>query len=317
MVQAMQSVVISDTHFGLSSSTLKDPKKVDLLLQEISTNGNGCDEAILLGDIFDFWRARPEKAVRDSRYFLKKISEMDLKIRYIVGNHDHHLVVQKQEEEFMERVARGDLYPVYVPSLRWSQTINGLNIEMFYPTFQARRCHRNFLFAHGHHLDGFQTLSLQVVEQLRRFSGEERSPADLEMMMTYTYESIYRSSYIGEMVTFEDRLWNASNAVQRFKSGVLKKLRFTPVERHYEAILQFICDQNNGMVDCFLYGDTHQADIYQRKGGPLAVNTGSFTREEGKCSGYELPDTYVLINEDGLAMRQLGKPEPIFLCEFF
>jgi len=56
MVQAMQSVVISDTHFGLSSSTLKDPKKVDLLLQEISTNGNGCDEAIL------FYIERPQKS---------------------------------------------------------------------------------------------------------------------------------------------------------------------------------------------------------------------------------------------------------------
>jgi UDP-2,3-diacylglucosamine pyrophosphatase LpxH len=57
----MQSVVISDTHFGLSSSTLKYSKKVDLLQQEISKNGNGCDEAILLGDFFDFWRAGRRK----------------------------------------------------------------------------------------------------------------------------------------------------------------------------------------------------------------------------------------------------------------
>jgi UDP-2,3-diacylglucosamine pyrophosphatase LpxH len=301
----------------LNSSTLNDPKKVDLLVREISKNGNGCDEAILLGDIFDFWRSRPEKAVRDSRYFLKGISEGDMKIRYIVGNHDHHLAVIRQEEEFMERMARGDLYPVYVPSLRWNQVINGLNIEMFYPTLQVKRCHRNFLFTHGHHLDGFQTFSLQVVEQFRRFSGEERSPADLEMMMTYTYESIYRSSYIGEMVNFEERLWNASNAFQKIKSGILRKLRFTPVERQYDAILQFIGDQNDGIVDCFLFGDTHQADMYQRTGGPLAINAGSFTREEGKCSGYELTDTYILINDDGLALRQMGKPEPIFLCEFF
>ena len=32
----MASVIISDTHFGLDSSTLNDPAKVDQLMQEIS-----------------------------------------------------------------------------------------------------------------------------------------------------------------------------------------------------------------------------------------------------------------------------------------
>ena len=61
-----------------------------------------------------------------------------------------------------------------------------------------------FLFTHGHHLDGIQTFTMQLVEKLRRLSGEEFLPADLEMMMTYAYESIYRSAYIGEMVSFEE-----------------------------------------------------------------------------------------------------------------
>jgi len=55
----MASVIISDTHFGLGSSTLSDPAKVDQLMREISEFGNGCDEVVLLGDIFDFWRVRP------------------------------------------------------------------------------------------------------------------------------------------------------------------------------------------------------------------------------------------------------------------
>ncbi|MDD1759693.1 MAG: metallophosphoesterase, partial [Methanothrix sp.] len=83
-------MVISDTHFGLSSSTLNDPALVDQLMKELSESGNDYDEIVLLGDIFDFWRVQPEKAVRDSIYFLRMLSRMDMKIRYVVGNHDHH-----------------------------------------------------------------------------------------------------------------------------------------------------------------------------------------------------------------------------------
>lgn len=312
----MASVIVSDTHFGLSNSTLANHRKVDQLMEEISGQENGYDDVVLLGDIFDFWKVRPENAVRDSLYFLKSLYGLDLKIRYILGNHDHHLAVMNQEDEFMERVARGDLYPVYIPALRWNQNIDGLNIEMLYPTYRSRFCHRTFLFTHGHHLGGMQALSMQVVEHLRKLSGEELSPADLEMMMTYAYESIYRSAYIGEMVVFEESLWRASSLLQRFKAGVLKTLRFTPVEGHYDTILKFISNQNLGKVDCFLYGHTHRPGVYQRQGGPLAVNAGSLTREKGKCADLQTPDTYLTLDESGLALRQLGNQEPLFLCEF-
>lgn len=315
--ECMDAVVISDTHFGTDSSTLTDPTKVDLLIQEITGpgkgyHGNECNEAILLGDILDFWRAPPEKAVRDSRYFLKRLSDVGLKIRYVVGNHDHHLVVMNQEGEFRERMARGDLYPIYVPALCWNQIIDGLKIEMIYPTYQAKCCQRTFLFTHGHHLDGIQAFSLQLVDYLRRLSGEELSPADLERMLTYAYESIYRSSRMGDVVRFEEGLWKASGLFQRFKDGVLKTFSFTPVERHYEAILKFLSDQNLGRVDCFVYGDTHRADIYQRRGGPLAINSGSFTDVGGKVS---CQDTYLVVNDEGISLRRLGIQKPVYRCE--
>ena len=310
-------MVISDTHFGLSSSTLNDPALVDQLMEEISVCGNGFDEIVLLGDIFDFWRVQPEKAVRDSIYFLRMLSRMDVKIRYVVGNHDHHLVVQKQDDESMERMARGDLYPVYVPSLRWPQTFNHLNIEMFYPTYRMRCCHRNILLTHGHHLSGIQTVSMGVVETLRKLSGEDQLPADLEMMMTHSYENIYRSACIGEIVDFEELLWKASLMLQRLKAGVLRNQRSKPVERQYDSILKFIRDQNLGDVDCFIYGDTHRAGIYQRKGGPLAVNAGCFMQEQEEGYTLETPNTYLLLDEEGLTLRQLGRPEHLYQCELF
>jgi UDP-2,3-diacylglucosamine pyrophosphatase LpxH len=311
----ISTAVFSDTHFGLESSTLTDPKTVDSLISEIWGHGRFCEEVVLLGDIFDFWRVRPEKAIRDSRYFLQKIYDMDIKVKYVVGNHDHHLAVMSRESAFMERAARGDLYPIYIPNLVWKQVINGLQMEMCYPTYTIRCCGRRYLFTHGHHLDCVRAFSISLVEQLRKLSGEEISPADLEMMMTYAYESIYRSSYVGEMVDFEERLWKVSSIFHRAKAGILRTLRFTPVERQYGAILEFIREQGVGKVDCFVYGDTHKADLFQRRGGPMAVNTGSFTREECR-SPEDLPNTYVIIDEDGLALRQLGQKKPLFLCEY-
>ena len=311
----MASLIISDTHFGLDSSTLRSPAKVDQLMLEISEFGSGCDEVVLLGDIFDFWRVRPENAVRSSIPFLKRLSLEGLKIRYVVGNHDHHLVVQKQEAEFMERASRGDLYPIYYPSLRWHRTFCGLDIEMLYPAYRARCCHRTFLFTHGHHLDGIQNITLQLVEKLRRHSGVEFLPADLEMMMTYAYEGLYRSACIGEMVSFENTIWRASGLLQRFNTGVFSNHCRASVEGQYEAILKFIRDRSLGKIDCFIYGDTHRPGIFQKKGGPLAVNAGSFTREQGKRSCLETPDTYMLLDGGGLAIRQLGRKKPLILCE--
>jgi len=311
----MASLIISDTHFGLDSSTLKSQTKVDQLMREISEFMCGCDEVVLLGDIFDFWRVRPENAVRSSLPFLKRLSRMDISIRYVIGNHDHHLVVQKQEAEFMDRAAHGDLHPVFVPALRWHRTIAGLDIEMLYPTYKTRCSHRTFLFTHGHHLDGIQAFTLQIMDRLRRISGGEPLLSDREMMMTYTYESIYRSASIGEMVSFEDSLWKASRLLLRFNSCVSSHQRMASVEGQYEAILQFIRERYRGKVDCFIYGDTHRAGIFQKKGGPLAVNTGCFMREQSELSSLETPDTYLLIDEDGLAIRQLGKKKPLYLCE--
>ncbi|MBN1235605.1 MAG: metallophosphoesterase family protein [Methanotrichaceae archaeon] len=314
----MASLIISDTHFGLDSSTLRKPAKVDQLMQEISEFGGGCcDEVVLLGDIFDFWRVRPENAVRASIPLLKRLSRDNLKIRYVVGNHDHHLVVQKQESEFMERAARGDLYPIYIPSLCWRLTFCGLDIEMLYPTYRARCGNRTFLFTHGHHLDGVQTFTLQLVEKLRRLSGEEFLPADLEMMMTYAYESIYRSACIGEMVFFEDSIWKASSLLQRFAVGIFSHQRMASVEGQYGAILKFIRDHNIGKIDCFIYGDTHRVGIFQREGGPLAVNTGCFTCEQGNGPRLETANTYILMDEGGMAIRQLGRKKPLYLCELF
>jgi len=311
----LASLIISDTHFGLGCSTLKSPAKVDQLLREVWEYEGGCEDVVLLGDILDLWRVRPENAVKDAIPLLERLSREDLKIRYVVGNHDHHLVVQKQEAEFMERAARGDLFPVYLPCMRWHRTICGIDLYMHYPTYRMRCCQRSILFTHGHHLDGIQNFTLQLVEKLRRLSGEELAPADLEIMMTYAYEGLYRSASIGEVVSFETSIWKASGLLQWLNAGVFSNQRKASVEGQYGAILNFIRERGLGRIDCFIYGDTHRPGVYQKSGGPLALNAGSFTRDQENGSRLETPDIYMFMDEKGLAIRQLGRKRPLFLCE--
>lgn len=309
------TAVISDTHFGSGLSTLSDAKKMEQLIWEIWRYGGGCDELVLLGDVFDFWRARPERAIRESRPFLRKLSELDLKMTYVVGNHDHHLVVMNRESNLLERVARGDLFSLYTPCLAWGLVIDGLAFEMHYPMCVTRIAGKNLLFAHGHHLGGDQAFSVQVVKGLRKLSGEQITPADLEMLMTYAYEGIYRSSSVGEMMELEERLWKASDLFKKVKTGIFGS-KYTPVERQYDSILKFIRDHYPGKVDAFIYGDTHRAGLFRKDGGPLAVNTGSFTHENGKASLLENSDTYLLCSDEGLFLRQLGRGQELIGCHF-
>jgi UDP-2,3-diacylglucosamine pyrophosphatase LpxH len=306
------TVVISDTHFGLTSATLANPKKVDRLISEIWRYGEGCDQVVLLGDIFDFWRSRPETAIRDSIYLFKRLSELDIEINYVVGNHDHHMAVMSQESEFLERIARGDIYPVYIPSMRWRQTINGLRINTFYPICSANLSGRRVLFTHGHHLNGIGSIYIQW-ERLRRLSGAEISPADMEMMMTCAYEGIYRSSYIGEMAGLEERIWSASSAFGKVKTGILRKS--IPIDSQYEAIMRFIKERHLGQVDCFVYGDTHRPGIC-RMDGLVAMNAGSFTHDAGRLLEKSITDTFLVIGSDGMVLRQLEKQNPLCKMDY-
>ncbi len=108
---------------------------------------------------------------------------------------------------------------------------------------------------------------------------------------------------------FEQKLWKISCLVKQNECRDSEK--YAPVEQN-EAILDFLRDQRVGKVDCFVYGDTNKASIYRRDGGPLAINAGSLTCERRNGNSEELPDTYIVIDKDCVAVRQMGRQEPLF-----
>ena len=214
------TVVISDAHFGINSSTLINPKRVDCLFWEIWRYGNGCDEIVLLGDVFDLWRASLGKAVKDSQYFFNRLFELDVKLIYVVGNHDHHLMVMNEDIWSLERIARGDFYPNYRTNLSWNWKIFDQELEMYYPVYFSSNGGRKVLFTHGHHLNGIQSFTIQTISKFRKLVGEDLSPADLEKMMKYAYEGIHQSVLIDEIMDAENHLWGIPNTYDKIKSGL-------------------------------------------------------------------------------------------------
>jgi predicted phosphodiesterase len=252
--------------------------------------------------------------MKESKYFLQRLDDLDIPVSYVIGNHDHHLMIMAQEQNLLDRASRGEFFPAYSTSMNWSSTINGLHLDMHYPMYISRTPSVSVLFTHGHHLDGIQGFSLQIVEHIRRLSGDEVTVADLERMMAYTYESIYLSSYMEEIVDVEERIWGASLIFDKVKAGLLKSLRATPVQRQYEPIMQFMKDRRIGHVDCFVYGDTHRAGVYRRDGGFLAANSGCFTTD-GIQTAEQTPNTYLIIDGEDVTLRQLGCEEPLYAGE--
>jgi hypothetical protein len=87
-----------------------------------------------------------------------------VKISYVMGNHDHHLVVMSQKKDFPGRGARGDIYSVCILNLNWNQTLDGLSIDI---TAFAELPVRS-----RHHLKGVQAFSIQLADLPRNLSGE-------------------------------------------------------------------------------------------------------------------------------------------------
>lgn len=97
-------IVVSDTHFGYEESnyeqfehflhSLKQNRLVAHLHDKTKKEIKNVEKIILLGDIFDIWDPRGDdrkNILINSIISLRELSELGLKIIYIVGNHDEEI----------------------------------------------------------------------------------------------------------------------------------------------------------------------------------------------------------------------------------
>ncbi len=81
-------IAVSDVHLGIEYSNRS--KFIDF----IDNLGDDVDHLVLLGDILEFWRRDPVRVLLENIDIIQKLMslEPEIKVSYIVGNHDFHLI---------------------------------------------------------------------------------------------------------------------------------------------------------------------------------------------------------------------------------
>lgn len=81
-----KTVIISDCHFGYEGF---NRPQFELYLDHLEKERDGI-RLVLLGDIFDLWRADPIDSVSFAYGYLDRLRRLSLETHYVVGNHDYH-----------------------------------------------------------------------------------------------------------------------------------------------------------------------------------------------------------------------------------
>ncbi len=123
----MGIIAVSDVHLGYfnpedknESLSNKDDFKKFL---EMVANMDGIDNFVICGDLLDMWRRDIVGVVIENMDVLQQLQELKskMKVHYIVGNHDYHLIKLKNQgnpftfyEEEIHRVGRNYLKPLSI-----------------------------------------------------------------------------------------------------------------------------------------------------------------------------------------------------------
>jgi UDP-2,3-diacylglucosamine pyrophosphatase LpxH len=151
----VRALVISDTHFGAwtGEDILRAPENLALLAPHLDV-----DEVIMLGDLFDLLFASARDAFTAAEGLLDLLRDrlQSRRFVFLAGNHDHHMVARRREEqlelELAERGAAAEPRSLAgADSFRQflGRRLEGVEIDIRYPTYTFG----GVLCTHGHYLD--------------------------------------------------------------------------------------------------------------------------------------------------------------------
>jgi UDP-2,3-diacylglucosamine pyrophosphatase LpxH len=231
----VRALVISDTHFG--AWTGRDLLREDFFLERLAPALEGVDEAILLGDLFDFLFGSVADGVDASAGLLALIAE---KLRgrrfvFLAGNHDHHLVHRDEEDRLEAVLARGDApHPNGVPPVEspgpaffkrfLEARLPGVEVEIAYPTYACA----GVLCTHGHFLDPHARMAGSRGSRLltRALWGiaaggpeEPRTVADYESITTLLTEWLYIAAQMPHGTHAQQNVFRAARRAGRLASA--------------------------------------------------------------------------------------------------
>ncbi|MHB8780485.1 MAG: metallophosphoesterase, partial [Candidatus Geothermincolia bacterium] len=321
MSSPARTAVLSDIHCG-SGSPLEDAATVGSLLAEMRRREGAITRAVLLGDIWELWLARPEEALAASRLLLTALAGLEelTEVVFVCGNHDHAVYMWHREERFFEGLARGRPFPLFYDgsSARLAAVMGteaSVEVRLLYPFMEINCGGRRVLLTHGHHLDYFASslwcfkthwLARAVLAGRRDVSPEELESCNcafFEMMAGAALSNDLR----GRTKRFYGWMMRLAGLLGLRRGGASPG-RLTAIEEYRLEIAAFL-KMHGREPDLFVFGHTHLAG-HTRIGGADgldAVNIGCW--KQGK--GVERLNTYLILDDStgAATLWQYGNPE--------
>ncbi|MFH1149386.1 MAG: metallophosphoesterase [Actinomycetota bacterium] len=307
-------VIISDVHLGEPHDLLAQPERVQPLVEAITELGP-IDDLVILGDLFDFWNARFDEALKrggpllDALFTLPNVRRMV----YLPGNHDHHIFRMYFEEKVARNLREGSLEmpELVMPMTRDCPAIAPLiprdaqvPLFMTYPIYQVLVRGRPALLTHGHLLGMFErSLWKPKHSRISTFILNRTGSLDLDDMERFIspyYEMAMLSTYIPGVVENRYRIYRWLNNTGKYwgvsPDDRTSNYRGSTIEENaveIEALLKHFCEE---MPAYFVYGHTHRAGMLRLPlSGTLAVNSGCWLDDRGVP---ETSNTLVEITDD-------------------
>ena len=316
-------VVLSDCHFGEEGALLSRADVVEGLLTEMRQLGD-IDRLVLLGDIWDLWRAGFPAAAGAGAVFFQALAAWGgpRETVLVVGNHDSHLWAcfeearRRREMGWRETDAGRGLARDRGAGERISPVISpveGLELRVRYPLLSLEVGGKAVLCMHGHHLDFFSRsfwwakTSWLARGVLRRSRG--RALSDVDRLNRPFFELLTHTAHVPELRAWEYRFYGLLRFLARLlgfqsRSGGSPR-RYTSVGENAGEAVDLLRDFLPGYIpDLFVFGHTHRAGLGRiRVGGRgvLMANTGCWLDGSGDETGM----TYLVI-DDEVRLRRLA-----------
>lgn len=229
-MKKLKLLALSDLHLGEREGLLynKGANIVDITVNkiyELATGGNGfedgIDELVLIGDIVDLSEATEKEAYSNTLAFLTALLgkvKID-KIKYIIGNHDHHLWVEmlkyhynkKSYDECTPKTGFAIPKPQQLIEKCIPPDYKG-DVEAHYPFYKLKMENSTFLFDHGHL---FSSL-------LNRLAG---SAGSIEEIEEKTYEFMEAIWFKGKM-PFRKRFYDLREKIYDWARWLTYKIKY-------------------------------------------------------------------------------------------
>jgi UDP-2,3-diacylglucosamine pyrophosphatase LpxH len=313
-------------HFGAGGS-LEDPDIIRDFLRELRSHCGEIDRLVCLGDVWELWLARPEKALHASTTFLQALGRDEhlKELLFVSGNHDNCIHLWHREDRFFPEPCAGRPFPIDFHSESRKLAIlagspPGLATELHYPFLETECGSRRVLLTHGHHLDYFaSTLWFFKTHWLARLvlaGKRDVKISDIENSNCAFFEMMAGAAYSEELSGKAKGLYRFMLAIarvlgmQKDKAGVG---RLTPIDKYRREIAAFLKVAVAQPADVFVFGHTHLAghtSIELDEGRHMdAVNIGCWQEGHGISS----PNTYLVLDgkADRITLWALGQPEPL------